>query len=159
MSRIDYPAFSHAHADSLLATLNDAQLRRHLVVHDAFDATSIRAWIDGKIAADTLPGCRVRIVCIDGKTAGWCGIQRDDDGHEIAIVLSPRFWGHGIAIFKTLMHWAAELGHREVRFHLLETRREYAALRRMARTVSTSTLLGRRFTTYVFAVDAPPGPD
>ncbi len=100
-----------------------------------------------KLTVDAIGGCRVRAIRIDREVAGWCGIQPDDQGVELAIVLSQKFWGSGIKIFKTLMLWAKELGHKEVLFHLLDSRRDYKAIRKMASRVYTSELLGRRFTT------------
>ena len=91
---------------------------------------SISTWIAEKIALDQSPGCRIRAVVVDGELSGWCGIQPDDQGHELAIVLSQPAWGQGRSIFKQLLTWAKELGHKEVLFHLLETRPEYRALQK-----------------------------
>jgi len=85
--------------------------------------------------------------------AGWCGIQPDNNGFELAIVISQRFWGCGLSIFSTLMCWAKELKHKEVLFHLLDSRREYKMLSKMANKVHSTQLLGRCFTTYYFLVD------
>ncbi len=51
-------------------------------------------------------------------------------------------------IFKTLMRWASELGHKEMLFHLLESRPEYKALNKMSTKVQKTEQLGRCFTTY-----------
>ena len=106
----------------------------------------------GKVKTDTIQGCRLRVVFIDGALAGWCGIQPDKNGFELAIVISQKFWGFGISIFKTLMCWAKELGHKEVLFHLLESRPEYKALNKMSTKVLTTELEGRTFTTYYVSV-------
>ncbi len=78
--------------------------------------------MEGKIQTGALSGCRIRAIYIDGKLAGWYGIQPDDNGFELAIVLSEKFWGFGITIFKIMMCWAKELGHKEIVFHLLDSR-------------------------------------
>ena len=106
-----------------MAVVNEDSIREHLVDHPRFNITNIKEWIEDKIETDAMQGCKVRVVSIGGELAGWCGIQPDDYGFEIAIVISQRFWGSGIPIFKTLMLWANELGHKEVLFHLLDTRR------------------------------------
>lgn len=152
MPSIEYLTFDQADPKDLMEVVNEDTLRAHLVDHPYFDANSIRQWVKDKIALDKLPGCRVRLVSIDGTLAGWCGIQPDDNGVEIAIVISQRFWGAGIPIFKTLLDWAGELGHKAVLFHLLDTRREYRALAKMASNVRRTRLLGRCFTTYQFSV-------
>ena len=152
MSNIEYLSFKQVDPKKLMAVVNEDSLRAHLISHPYFDIKSIQTWIEDKIEIDAMRGCRVRVVSIDGVIAGWCGIQPDNNGFEIAIVISQKFWGSGIAIFKTLMIWANELGHTEVLFHLLDSRREYKALSKMATKVHRTQLLGRCFTTYHFLV-------
>lgn len=152
MSDIKYLSFTQVDPKELMTLLNADSLRIHLVYHPAFTNTSIQQWLQEKHKIDAIKGCRVRLVSIDGVLAGWCGIQPDDDGVEIAIVLSQRYWGYGIPIFKTLMQWAGELGHQTVRFHLLDSRREYKALAKMATKVHHTQMLGRNFTTYHLSV-------
>ena len=135
-----------------MAVINEDSLRTHLIDHPYFDAISTQEWIEGKVKTDTIHGCRIRVVFIGGVLAGWCGIQPDDNGFELAIVISQKFWGFGISIFKTLMCWAKELDHKEVLFHLLESRPEYKALNKMSTKVQTTELAGRSFTTYYVSV-------
>ncbi len=153
MSNIEFLGLNHTNSADVLAVLNEPELRAHLIDHEYFDAISLQEWIGAKIKIDALPGCRVRVIYIDGVLAGWCGIQPDEQGFELAIVLSQRFWGMGIATFKILMGWAKELGHQEIRFHLLDSRPEYKALSKMASKVDKTQLFGRSFTTYYMAVD------
>ena len=152
MSNIEYLNFRQVDPKDLMSILNEDSLRTHLVDHPYFDSTSIQTWIENKIQTDAMQGCRVRAILIDGSLAGWCGIQPDNHDFEIAIVISQKFWGYGKSIFKTLMLWASELGHKEVVFHLLDTRREYKALTQAATKVHCTQLLGRSFTTYHFSV-------
>ena len=152
MCNIEYLSLMAVDRKDLASVLNEYSLRTHLIDHPHFDITSIQAWIVDKIKVDALPGCRVRVVSIDGVLAGWCGIQPDDCGFEMTIVISRRFWGSGIPIFKTLLLWAGELGHKQVLFHLLDTRREYKALAKMASKVDRTRISGRSFTTYHLSV-------
>ena len=152
MNKIEFVSFGSVEPVDMLAVLNQDELRKHLVDHDYFDAESIQAWMKQKLEIETQAGCRVRVVIIDGALAGWCGIQPDGNNFEIAIVISKRFWGSGISIFKTLMRWARELGHHEIVFHLLDSRPEYKALTKIATKVQSTQLLGRCFTTYYVPV-------
>lgn len=154
MSAITFLHFHQVNPEDFMAVVNEDSLRTHLIDHPYFDAASFKAWVDDKINTDTTQGCRVRAVCIDGVLAGWCGIQPDDHGFELAIVLSKKFWGAGIVIFKTLMGWANELGHKEILFHLLESRPEYKVLSKISTKVHKTELAGRCFTTYHVAVSA-----
>ncbi len=152
MSTIEYFKFDEVSPEGLMRVVNEESLRAHLVEHPYFDSKSIQEWIMEKYEIDAMDGCRARVISISGEIAGWCGIQPDQKGFEIAIVLSRKFWGFGIPIFKTLMCWAREFGHQEILFHLLDTRREYKALAKMATKVCHTQLLGRSFTTYHFSV-------
>lgn len=152
MRKIEYLRFNQVNPKDLMVVVNEGSLRTHLIDHPYFDVTSIQAWMEDKIKIEAMQGCRIRAVFIDGVLAGWCGIQPDDNGFELAIVISQRFWGCGVSIFKTLMRWAKELEHKEVLFHLLGSRREYKALHKMATKTHKTELEGRRFTTYYFPV-------
>lgn len=152
MSDIDFKEFGQVNPDDLIPVVNEQELRKHLVEHEPFNPASIRKWISDKLKVDSQEGCRVRAIYIDGVPAGWCGIQPDDTGYELAVVISRKFWGNGITIFKTLLGWAKELGHNEVVFHLLDSRPEYKVLNKMATKVYKTELLGRCFTSYCIVV-------
>ncbi|MGK4472852.1 hypothetical protein [Aeromonas molluscorum] len=80
--------FDDVSAEDFLPLLNDETLRKHLIDHPIFDAAGVRAWMEEKRRIDALPGCRVRAVLIDGALVGWCGLQPDEEGVEIAIVIA-----------------------------------------------------------------------
>lgn len=153
MKKINYVSFKDVNTLDWLKILNEAVLRRHLVEHDIFNEITINNWVKRKLDIDGMKGCRIRAIYFDKQLAGWCGIQPDVDGYELAIVLSSEFWGNGLSIFKTMMKWAKELGHQQVLFHLLDTRPQYKALNRIATKVKKSYLLGRQFITYYISVD------
>lgn len=152
MSDIEFRSFKRVDPETFLSIVNEASLRKHLIEHKPFTANSIREWVNQKLEIDALEGCCVRAIYIGGVLAGWCGIQPDDRGFELAIVLSQRYWGKGISVFKTLMRWAGELGHAEIVFHLLDSRPEYKALSRLASKVQKTQWSGRYFTTYYVPV-------
>ena len=153
MSEIEFISFNRVAAEDFLPVVNDDSLRKHLIDHPYFDSASIRQWVDGKEQVESIPGCRIRAIFVGGILAGWCGIQPDDNGFEIAIVISKEFWGFGISIFQEMMSWAKDMGHKEVMFHLLETRPEYRSLKRKATKIEKTELLGRSFTTYFISVE------
>lgn len=148
MSEIEFLSFNQVDLESFLSIVNEDSLRTHLIDHPYFDSTSLQLWIEEKINLDSRQGCRVRAVYIDGVLAGWCGVQPDNNGFELAIVISQKFWGYGISIFKSLIGWAKDMGHEEVLFHLLDSRPEYKALYKISSRVNKTEQLGRIFTTY-----------
>ncbi|HRF44899.1 MAG TPA: N-acetyltransferase [Candidatus Competibacteraceae bacterium] len=153
MRKVEFVSFNHIDPEELMIVINEDSLRTHLIDHAYFDVITIREWMEGKVKTDSLPGCRIRAVFIGGQLAGWCGIQPDENGFELAIVISKKFWGYGISIFKTLMGWANEFGHKDILFHLLESRPQYKALKKIASNVYKTKLAGRNFTTYHISVD------
>lgn len=152
MSEIEYRCFDQVNPKDFLKIVNESSLRTHLIDYPDFDIAGLLIWMKDKINIDTNDGCRVRAVYIAGVLAGWCGIQPDDKGFEIAIVISQKFWGFGITIFKTLIRWANDFGHKEVLFHLLDSRPEYKVLNKMSTKVDRTELAGRNFSTYYISV-------
>ena len=153
MKNIEYREFGDISAASMASLLNEDSLRTHLIDHPYFDAETVQAWMGEKVEIDSQAACRVRAVLVGGELAGWCGIQPDDEGVELAVVISQRYWGVGVAVFKDMLSWARELGHSQIRFHLLDSRKAYRSLESMASEVIQSQMLGRTFTTYNIPVN------
>lgn len=153
MNPIEYTTLDKVDPDQLLPLLNKERVRSHLMKHQRFDSESLRLWIKTKIEMDASPGCRVRAIVVDDRCIGWCGIQNDNNDYEIAVVLDDTHWGLGRKIFRDLMAWAKELGHKTVSIHFLHTRPEYKFLKKIAQSVHESQLLGNVFTTYTLAVE------
>ena len=152
MTAIRYYPLSEAEPEQLLAIMNDIRTRTHLISHPEFTPQRLASWVADKQEENQQPGCRVCAVDINGELAGWCGIQRSEKDYELAIVIGQTGWGAGPRIFRDMMGWAYELGHSEVIIHLLDSRRDYRFIRRLAREVYETELLGRRFTTYRLSV-------
>lgn len=152
MKTIEYVHFGEVISDEFISLLNKHKIREHLISHELFDAESIDSWINGKIELDACKGCKVRAILVDKQLAGWCGIQLEDSKYEIAIVIDDSHWGLGTKIFPEVMVWAKILDHDTVFIHFLDTRPEYKFLRKIAKNVYGSEILGSRFTTYELAV-------
>jgi len=151
---IQYCALDAVDQSALLALVNSADVRAHLIEHPIFDQTLLADWIASKMEIHEHPQYFVYAVMVDNELAGWCGIQPDEDGAELAIVISKAHWGLGLKVFRNMMAWSRNAGHKEVLFHLLETRRSYRALEKMAKEVRSSDRLGRQFTTYILSTEA-----
>lgn len=148
MSNIQYVSFDDVDAENFIPILNKISTRKHLVAHDKFDSTSVKSWVDEKLAEDRVEGCIVRAIKLEGNLVGWCGIQLSELGFEIAIVLDDGCWGIGKSVFKSLISWSQSFGHENVYIHLLHTRPEYAFLRKASQRVFRTDMLGDRFITY-----------
>jgi GNAT superfamily N-acetyltransferase len=152
LKNIEYLDLPDLKSEELLHIFKKSKVREHLVAHKEFDETSLGTWIEEKIKVNAESGCRVKGIEMDGNVAGWCGIQQDGDRYELAVVLDTQFWGIGVAVFKELMGWAAELGHEKVVLHLFNTRREYRFLKKLASRVYKSKIFGESYTSYELVV-------
>jgi len=146
---IEYINLSECNSDELISILNSKDVRKHLMPHNQFDHESLANWIKQKNSCDTLEGCRVRGILINQQLAGWCGIQNDKLGYEIAVILAKPFWGYGKHIFKTMLAWAKEFGHSELIIHLHESRPNYRFLSKLSKNkITKSVILGNKFNSY-----------
>ncbi|WP_018276847.1 N-acetyltransferase [Teredinibacter turnerae] len=152
MSKVEYCDFSAIAPAEFLPLLNSDKNREHLIEHEKFDASKAAAWMANKLEMNGYTGCRIRAIYKNKTLAGWCGIQLDDGKYELAIVLDSGFWGLGRTVFNDMMRWARELNHDEIYIHFLHTRPEYQFLKKMAKTVYQTELMGSCFTTYQLAV-------
>lgn len=152
VNKIKYVKFNDIDSEELIPVLNEESIRSHLTSHALFDTKSVNDWAKEKIECDSMPGCRIRAVYLDTNLVGWCGIQKDNAGYEIAIVISKPAWGIGASIFEKLISWSKELGHQEVVIHLLESRPIYKFLKRKSTKTHSTKMYGRNFTTYHISV-------
>lgn len=153
MNCIEYVKLNEVNPTDFLPLLNKRKIREHLIDHRLFDAGTVKAWLEKKIEVDSCQGCKVRAIIVDKQLAGWCGIQLEDEKYEIALVLDDDYWGLGRKIFREIMVWTKDLGHKTVFIHFLYTRPEYKFLRKISKNVYESELLGSKFTTYELAVE------
>jgi RimJ/RimL family protein N-acetyltransferase len=166
---IRYLSFDEADVDRLFQVLNNPAVRKHLIEHPIFDRVTFAQWVEGKRDIDRLSGCRIRGVELDGKIVGWCGVQggpttegvdleinAPEGGvrYDIGIILEPSAWGVGPKIFRDMIDWAIELGHREIYIYLLDSRRAARPLLRYGfKEFGMITMLGRTFRAYVLRLN------
>ena len=153
MDCIEYIKLDEVNPKEFVLLLNKQKIRKHLIDHQLFDIETVKAWIETKIEMDSSKGCKVRAIVVNQQLAGWCGIQLEDGKYEIAIVIDNNYWGLGRKIFREIMVWAKEFGHKTVFIHFLYTRPEYKFFRKISKNVYKSELFGNKFTTYEIAVE------
>jgi len=136
-------------AEEWIELLNSDLVRKHLIQHPPFTTESLNVWLQGKIKSGQQPGCIIRAIHSDGKLAGWCGIQVESSDYELALVLSPKYWGQGRTAMNQVIKWAQELGHGHLLAHLPQTRPQTKALARLfGRPVAVNNIQGHVFNTY-----------
>ena len=146
---LSYQTFDTSLAEEWLELLNSDMVRKHLLQHPQFTPESCITWLQMKITEDQKPGCRIRAIYSDGKLAGWCGIQIESGTYELAVVLSPQYWGHGREVKNQVIKWAKELGHKQLYAHLPQTRPQTKALARLfGAPIGVSNIQNQFFNTY-----------
>lgn len=152
MKKLEYALLTDINQEALTTVLNSPRIRKHLITHDLFTSDTIVEWINAKMEVNATTGCKVRAIVYEGKLAGWCGIQLENEKYEMAIILDDRFWGLGKPVFKEMMHWAKAMGHKEVYINFLHTRPRYKFLDKLAISITEETLLGDTFLCYQLKV-------
>jgi RimJ/RimL family protein N-acetyltransferase len=146
---LTYHTFDTSPAEEWIELLNSSLVRKHLIEYPPFTTETLRSWIQGKVKKDQEPGCRIRAIHSAGELVGWCGIQLESGNYELALVLSPEYWGHGREVMHQVIKWARELGHRQLLAHLPQTRPQTKALERLfGQPVGVSKVQGHVFNTY-----------
>ena len=152
MKKLEYKSLQDLDQMELLNILNKERVREHLVSHNKFDQASLKEWVLSKMKVDSSTGCKVKGITVNDSVAGWCGIQFENEAYELAIVLDEEYWGMGKEVFKEVLKWAFEFGHRHVVLHLLASRPKYKFLKKMASRVYKSTIFGQEYTSYELEV-------
>lgn len=149
MPKLTYHSLQASPADAWLALLNSTTVRRHLLPHPPFTAESVNDWLTSKSRADQVPGCRVRAILSGTELVGWCAIQQESGSYELAIVLSPKYWGHGRMVMNEVLGWARELGHTHLFVHLPTTRQKTRAISKLlGDPVAATVIHDHAFNTY-----------
>jgi GNAT superfamily N-acetyltransferase len=124
-------------------------VRKHLIQHPQFTAESLDDWLESKATEDQTPGCTLREIHCDGKLAGWCGIQFESGDFEVALVLSPAYWGRGREVVNEIRKWAREMGHKQLLAHFPQSRQQVRALTKLfGQPIGTSNIREHVFITY-----------
>jgi [ribosomal protein S5]-alanine N-acetyltransferase len=99
MGAIDPAEYIRLHAHPLV--------RRHMpLMGDDFDLDACREWIKGKESMWEEYGIGPWAIMIDGRFAGWGGLQPEAGEADLGLVLHPDFWGAGKNILDAIIRWA-----------------------------------------------------
>jgi len=146
---LTYHSFDASPTEEWIELLNSELIRKHLIQHPLFTKEILAIWLQSKIKEDQEPGCRIRAIHSDGKLVGWCGIQIESNNYELALVLSPNYWGHGREAINQVKKWAQELGHTQLLAHLPQSRSQTKALKRLfGQSIGETKIEGHDFDTY-----------
>ena len=98
----------------IIQLLNDPLVKRHMPLSvENFDEKQYINFIEAKDSIWKNFGFGPWAYFIDNKFVGWGGIQPDEGDFELALVLSPNYWGYGRHLYKELIKEAFSELHLE----------------------------------------------
>jgi [ribosomal protein S5]-alanine N-acetyltransferase len=84
-------------------------VRRQMpLTSDKFDEEDCKEWIVGKEKMWEEHGYGPWAFVVDGKFAGWGGLQPEDGDADLGLVLRPDYWGYGKLIYEEIIRRAFE---------------------------------------------------
>jgi len=122
--RIEFLRLTEVPVKAVADLLNEPRNSRHLpLAGERFTEQSAAAWVQAKDGQWASNGYGPWAVLLNGEFAGWGGFQREENGADFALVLSPTHWGHGAEVTRAALDRGfTELGLAEVIIALPYTR-------------------------------------
>ncbi len=101
MKEIEFIPLCDVREEELIDLMNNEAVVRHLPLLDGiFSAEQCQAFLDAKKKLWDAYGYGPHGFLVNGKFAGWGGLQPEQGEADFALVLHPDFWGWGLKIFK-----------------------------------------------------------
>ena len=113
---ITFVRLTEVDVEAVTDLLNEPRNARHMpLARERFTSETAAAWVAAKDDQWDEHGYGPWAILVDGEFAGWGGFQAEENGADFALVLSPRFWGHGEAVaHQALTAGFTELGLTDV---------------------------------------------
>ena len=106
---IEFKHLSEAYKEDIIELMNNPLVRRQMpLTSDNFDEDDYEAFIAGKQKLWDEFGYGPWAFMVDGRFAGWGGLQPEGEDVDLAIVLHPDFWGMGKSIYDLIIEYAFE---------------------------------------------------
>ena len=142
--RIEFVRLTEVPLAAVTALLNEPRNARHMpLVSGELTEESAAEWVRAKDGQWERTGYGPWAVLLDGKFAGWGGFQREENGADFGLVLSPEYWGQGAEItHAALDRGFGELGLSEVVIALPYTRRPDRVVARFGFTPDGEVVYG-----------------
>ena len=111
---IQFKPIEEVCASQIVDLMGQPLLRRHMPLLPArFSFADGEAFIAAKAAVWRDCGFGPSAIVLNGEFAGWGGVQPAGEDVEIALVLHPRHWGAGRAIYTEMLRNAFEVNQFE----------------------------------------------
>ena len=148
---VEFRRLTEVAADDLIELFNDPDVRRHLpLARGRFSAEDCTRFVAAKERMWADHGYGPWAFFVDGRFAGWGGLQPEGPDADFGLVLHPRYWGLGPTLARTILERAfGEMGHPSVIVLLPPSRTRIRALSRMGfEEDGEAAVGGERFVRY-----------
>ena len=110
--KLEFKRMSEVHPSEYVALNTNPLVMRQMPLSDnRFDEEVCIEWIKGKEKIWDEHGYGPWAFIVDGKFAGWGGLQPEEGEADLGLVLHPDFWGMGKIIYEEIIHRAfGEMG-------------------------------------------------
>ena len=152
---IEFAEIGDVDQSEFIDLMNDKLVRKHMpLFDDVFAEKDYHEFISAKRALWREHGFGPWAFLVDGNFAGWGGLQAEDGYADLALVLSPKFWGTGKAIFDKIVKVALEeMKLEELTILLPLSRIRSKGLHRLGFVVDGEVYLeGQRFVRFRFGL-------
>ena len=130
---IEFVHLSLIRNEEIIALNNHPDVLRHMpLAAGVFDETQCKEWVKEKESQWEMYGYGPRAFLIDGRFAGWGGLQYEQGYADLALVLHPAYWGYGLKLFRKIVsHAFQEMGLESITILLPTTRLHTKIIRRL----------------------------
>lgn len=93
----------------VIALMNDPRVRRHMpLAKEPFGDAAYEAFVAAKERIWAEHGYGPWAFVVDGRFAGWGGIQPEQGEADLGLVLHPDYWGLGRRLYDEILRFAFE---------------------------------------------------
>jgi ribosomal-protein-alanine N-acetyltransferase len=130
---IEFRHLSDIDRAEIIALNTHPLVRRHMPLSDDyFGDAECREWVQSKERQWQEHGYGPWAFMLDGKFVGWGGLQCEGGDADLGLVLHPRYWGMGKAIYDEIIRRAfADMGLESVTILLPPSRTRVRAIFRL----------------------------
>ena len=107
--KLELKPLSEVDCSEHIALNTNPLVMRQMPLSDSnFDDAACKEWIADKERMWQEHGYGPWAFIVDGKFAGWGGLQPEEGDADLALVLHPDYWGHGKVIYEEIIRQAFE---------------------------------------------------
>lgn len=131
--KLEFKRLPEIDRSEIIELMTHPRLRAHMPLSgDDFDERRCKAFVAAKERMWADHGYGPWAFVVDGRFAGWGGLQPENGEADLGLVLHPRFWGIGKVLAERILARAfGEMGFESVTVLLPPTRRRIGGLIRM----------------------------